>query len=233
MNSETEKILIEALDLLEAGESAERILARYPEHEAEIRPILQTATAVAQLSYTPSITARRTGRLAMLAQADRLRRRPRWQIGGWWLRQGSALAPLLGLFVMLLVAWSLWSPVGGERGNGLEGNGGVSAETSTVTTFPTRAVTGTPTLPTTTITATITVTPTVMATVAPPTQPLPTAMPLPPLPTIVPSITQPATIVPLTPTVDSSPPPTTESEQDDDKQDDDKQDDDKKDDDDD
>ena len=59
MNEELERILGEALDLLEQGIGVEAIVARYPAHAAELRPFLLTATQLARLA---TLLERLTGR---------------------------------------------------------------------------------------------------------------------------------------------------------------------------
>ena len=44
MESTVEEVIIAALDALEAGDEVDVIVARYPEYEAELRPILRLAS---------------------------------------------------------------------------------------------------------------------------------------------------------------------------------------------
>ena len=46
MEPSFEKVLIEALDALEAGDEVEAILARYREHQAELRPLREACQPV-------------------------------------------------------------------------------------------------------------------------------------------------------------------------------------------
>ena len=69
MNEELERILGEALDLLEQGIGVEAIVARYPAHAAELRPFLLTATQLARLATQPSLTAEQRSKRAFLAAA--------------------------------------------------------------------------------------------------------------------------------------------------------------------
>ncbi len=69
MNEELERILGEALDLLEQGIGVEAIVARYPAHAAELRPFLLTATQLARLATQPSRTAEQRSKRAFLAAA--------------------------------------------------------------------------------------------------------------------------------------------------------------------
>src|SRR4051812_5033701 len=73
MDSELEINLIECLGRLDDGEPIDRILARYPDHAANLRPLLETATALADLRRAPRETARIASRRAFLAQAHELR----------------------------------------------------------------------------------------------------------------------------------------------------------------
>jgi hypothetical protein len=66
--------LIECLSALEDGEPLERILARYPDEAAQLRPMLETAAALPRLRLEPSAEARSSSRKAFLAQAVALRR---------------------------------------------------------------------------------------------------------------------------------------------------------------
>ena len=110
MSPEIEAILIEALDALEVGDSIADILARYPEAADELRPILETATSLSQLSHSPSPAVRRAGRLTFLEQANQLRGRPLWQMGHWWAQQSIVLAPYVALLVIAFSLWFVWTP---------------------------------------------------------------------------------------------------------------------------
>jgi hypothetical protein len=69
MESAVEKVLIEALDALEAGDDVEAIIARYPQHEAELRPMLLTAASMAELRVAHSLEAQAISRQRMLDYA--------------------------------------------------------------------------------------------------------------------------------------------------------------------
>jgi hypothetical protein len=74
--------LIECLDALAQGESVERILARYPQDAAQLRPLLETANGLPALRLEPSEAAKMQSRQKFLAQADLLRRTtPRKTLG--------------------------------------------------------------------------------------------------------------------------------------------------------
>ena len=99
MNEELERILVEALDLLEQGHGVEAILARFPAHAAELRPFLLTATQLARLSTQPSLTAEQRSKRAFLAAAatPAARRAPAGN------RLARLLAPALGVLLVVLL----------------------------------------------------------------------------------------------------------------------------------
>ena len=74
MDVQLEVKLIECLDALAQGESVERILARYPQEAAQLRPLLETANGLPALRMEPSEAAKMQSRQKFLAQADLLRR---------------------------------------------------------------------------------------------------------------------------------------------------------------
>jgi hypothetical protein len=71
-----ERALDECLSQLNTGElSLEEVLARYPEHEAELRPLLRTAMAIRQVPQAvPSPAAKAVGRQRLLAAVAKKRR---------------------------------------------------------------------------------------------------------------------------------------------------------------
>jgi len=82
MDAQLEMKLIECLDALGQGESVERILARYPEDAAQLRPLLSTAAGLPALRMEPSEAAKIKSRQQFMAQADLLRRTsPRKSMG--------------------------------------------------------------------------------------------------------------------------------------------------------
>jgi hypothetical protein len=82
MDAQLEIKLIECLDALAQGESVERILARYPQDAAQLRPLLETAAGLPTLRMEPSEAARMQSRQKFMAQADLLRRTtPRKSMG--------------------------------------------------------------------------------------------------------------------------------------------------------
>jgi hypothetical protein len=74
MDAQLEMKLIECLDALAQGESVERILARYPQEAAQLRPLLETANGLPALRMEPSEAAKIKSRQQFMAQADLLRR---------------------------------------------------------------------------------------------------------------------------------------------------------------
>src|SRR5512136_2459373 len=74
MDAQLEIKLIECLDALAQGESIERILARYPQEAAQLRPLLEAAASLPRLRMEPSEAAKMQSRLKFMAQADLLRR---------------------------------------------------------------------------------------------------------------------------------------------------------------
>ncbi|NIW09401.1 MAG: hypothetical protein GWN33_02030 [Gammaproteobacteria bacterium] len=72
MNGDLETRLIECLDLLEHGEQIEKILVRYPDDAAMLRPILETAVALDKLALQPSNESQATSRQKYLAEAASL-----------------------------------------------------------------------------------------------------------------------------------------------------------------
>jgi hypothetical protein len=74
MDAQLEVKLIECLDALAQGEAVERILARYPEDAAQLRPLLSTAAGLPALRLEPSEAAKTKSRQRFMAQADLLRR---------------------------------------------------------------------------------------------------------------------------------------------------------------
>ena len=82
MDGQLEVKFIECLDALAQGESLERILARYPQEAAQLRPLLETADSLSTLRMVPSEAAKMQSRQKFLAQADLLRRtKPRQALG--------------------------------------------------------------------------------------------------------------------------------------------------------
>src|SRR5512136_795466 len=74
MDAQLEVKLIECLDALAQGESIERLLSRYPQEAAQLRPLLETAAGLPALRMEPSEAAKMQSRQKFMAQADLLRR---------------------------------------------------------------------------------------------------------------------------------------------------------------
>jgi hypothetical protein len=103
MNETTERILIEALDLLEQGASLDEIIARYPAQAADLRPFLLTAAALGNLANQPTVTAEARSKRAFLAAADQAaaeRNKPARAAGGWLRR---LVAPALAVLAVLFL----------------------------------------------------------------------------------------------------------------------------------
>ena len=101
MDSQLENNLIECLSLLEDGESIERILERFPEDAASLRPLLETANLLTTQQFEPSEAARLASRRAFLNQAHELREAApaRWR----WFSPRFALMLASVVFVFLLM----------------------------------------------------------------------------------------------------------------------------------
>jgi hypothetical protein len=81
---ELSTILDQCLERLLHGESVEQCLERYPEHAAELRPLLETASAASQaLDIEPSEDFRARARYQLRAELDRQPPRRRWFAFGW------------------------------------------------------------------------------------------------------------------------------------------------------
>lgn len=73
MQGVQDEIIIAALEEMDQGQSIEKILARYAQHADELRPILETATDLHEVTAAPSSSARQASRQRFLAEAQRLR----------------------------------------------------------------------------------------------------------------------------------------------------------------
>jgi len=92
-----ERALDECLSQLNTGEfGLEEVLARYPEHEAELRPLLRTAMLVRQVpQVVPSPEARAAGRRRLLAAVAKKRREKAPARAGLLRRLGQSAAILV------------------------------------------------------------------------------------------------------------------------------------------
>ncbi len=103
MNETTERILIEALDLLEQGASIDEIIARYPAQAADLRPFLLTAASLGNLANQPTVTAEARSKRAFQDAADQAaaeRNKPA-RAAGSWLRR--LVAPALAVLAVLFL----------------------------------------------------------------------------------------------------------------------------------
>lgn len=73
MASAFEETLVEALEALENGDEVEAVLRRYPEHEVELRQVLETTAQLVQLPLEPSAGARAASKRAFLERGRELR----------------------------------------------------------------------------------------------------------------------------------------------------------------
>jgi len=98
-----ERILIEALDLMEQGAGIDEIIARYPAQAADLRPFLLTAAALGNLANQPTVTAEARSKRAFLGAADQAaaeRDKP-VRAAGSWLRR--LVAPALAVLAVLFL----------------------------------------------------------------------------------------------------------------------------------
>lgn len=116
MNELPESILIEALDLLEAGLSVEEIVARYPARAAELRPLLLTAARLATLSTQPAVTAERRSRAAFLAASAGQAAAPRRAAG--FGRLARLLAPALAVLLVVFLGGAALAGASGSAAPG-------------------------------------------------------------------------------------------------------------------
>ncbi|MFN8595417.1 MAG: DUF5666 domain-containing protein [Anaerolineae bacterium] len=104
MNAELEVKLIECLSALDAGESLDQALARFPGDAAELRPMLAVATALPTFRQQPSEAQKLASREKFLSQAAALRKAAaprRTFLFGAAHRLASTLAALALIFVVL------------------------------------------------------------------------------------------------------------------------------------
>jgi hypothetical protein len=103
MESAFENILIEALDALEAGDNINAIVARYPESQAELRPILLTASKLASARVAHTLEGQAASRQHFLDYAAATAASPKQGPSLFlFLRRFSlAMAALLIVFALL------------------------------------------------------------------------------------------------------------------------------------
>ena len=103
MNETTERILIEALDMLEQGVGVDEIVGRYPAQAAELRPFLLTAAALSNVPHQPTLTAASQSKRAFLDAADAAATQPAnaGRATGGWLRR--LMAPTLAVLLIVFL----------------------------------------------------------------------------------------------------------------------------------
>jgi hypothetical protein len=104
MDALSERMVIEALQALEQGQSTAEILKRYPQQEDEMRSILETAVALSKVRVAHSLAAQAESRQQMLAQAAALSTSTDQSpvLFPWIRRMTLALGSLLIIFIILL-----------------------------------------------------------------------------------------------------------------------------------
>ena len=101
MNDVPEAVLHESLDLMEQGESIEKILGRYPDVASGLRPFLETAAQLATLAPQPSLAAKQKSQKAFLAHAKSLNVAPARPSS--WYRLRQILLPLASLALVVIL----------------------------------------------------------------------------------------------------------------------------------
>jgi len=80
MTNEFDMILDKCIDRLSRGESLDKCLADYPEHKAQLEPLLKAMTETATAySFVPSAEAKRSARIKLYAEFERRRQPSFWQ----------------------------------------------------------------------------------------------------------------------------------------------------------
>src|SRR5512136_1701732 len=116
MDAQLEVKLIECLDALAQGESIERLLSRYPQEAAQLRPLLETAASLPRLRMEPSEAAKMQSRQKFMAQADLLRRTTPRKTMGFLPRLAT------GFVAAMLVAGVLGTGAVAASGSALPGD---------------------------------------------------------------------------------------------------------------
>ena len=101
MDADFETKLIECLTALERHEPIEQILARYPAEAAQLRPILNTAAALAALRMQPSEATKIKSRQAFLNQAAAARQASQRRSMGLVQRLLTSLAAVALICIVL------------------------------------------------------------------------------------------------------------------------------------
>lgn len=93
------EILNECLERLRKGETVEECLARYPEHEGELRPLLKLSASL-RLSQKASPQLRASARYKLLAAIEAKKPRPPVALRAWW-RRGWVMAVTVVLLILV------------------------------------------------------------------------------------------------------------------------------------
>jgi hypothetical protein len=108
MSRPLEDALINALDLLEQGETVEQILAHHPETAAQLRPYLLAAAGLSATAVAAPASVRQASKENFLQYAEAMQTRPRLMAGLWLRRTFSfalaALLLILGAGALLTIA---------------------------------------------------------------------------------------------------------------------------------
>jgi hypothetical protein len=111
MTNEFDMILDKCIDRLSRGESLENCLTDYPEHKAQLEPLLKAMTETATAySFVPSTEAKRTARLKLYEEFDRRRQPSFWQRMiqprvAWVSAAAVVLLLAVSLFALRPVLW--------------------------------------------------------------------------------------------------------------------------------
>jgi len=111
MVSEFDNILDKCIDRLSRGESLKKCLADYPEHKAQLEPLLRVMTETATAySFVPSSEAKRNARLRFYSELERRRQPSFWQKMtlprlAWVSATSAILLLVIGLFVLRPALW--------------------------------------------------------------------------------------------------------------------------------
>lgn len=112
MTNEFDMILDKCIDRLSREESLDKCLADYPEHKAQLEPLLKAMTETATAySFVPSADAKRSARIKLYAEFERRRQPSIWQrLLQPRLAWGSAVAIILLMVVSFVMLRPVLSP---------------------------------------------------------------------------------------------------------------------------
>ncbi|MCA9920806.1 MAG: hypothetical protein KC421_00470, partial [Anaerolineales bacterium] len=98
-------LFVRCLDLLESGKTIDAILVQYPAHEAELRPFLETAQQLVNITPTPSPAAQAQSKQLFLQQAVVMKQQAHSTPArpSFWQQWMAPLASLAMVAVMLVV----------------------------------------------------------------------------------------------------------------------------------